>query len=129
MSVVDFETVNSWLIVRFRTGSLTDPLMIERADDEIRQQLAPLPLRAQVVLDFRQVEFASSQVIGLLLGVRDQLNKKHGTLVLAKVGEKIREALTITNLGKHFRIEPSVSALVGPRPARRRRKGETVWMD
>ena len=65
-----FQTVKPWLIVRFQSASLTDAHLIEKATLELTDQLEPLPLRPMVLMNFRGVEFVSSQVIGLLLHAR-----------------------------------------------------------
>src|SRR5437764_11154588 len=102
-----FQTVKPWLIVRFQSASLTDPHLIEKATVELTDQLDPLPLRPMVLMNFRGVEFVSSQVIGLLLHARAKVTAKSGTLVLCRVCPKIREALHITGLDKQFTIEES----------------------
>ena len=114
MAELIFRTSKSWTIARFRSATLSNSHMIERASDELTQRIATLPLRAMVLIDFQGVEFVSSQVISLLLNADKNVCKKAGTLKLCHVSPKIREALHITGLLDQFTIVKSESAVLGP---------------
>jgi anti-anti-sigma factor len=113
MAELVFQTFNQWTIARFQSATLTDSQMIERASRELDERIALLPLRPMLLLNFRGVEFVSSQVIGLLLNARQKITEKSGTLTLCHVTPKIREALQITGLLSQFTIAKSESAVVG----------------
>lgn len=123
------EIVNHWLIVRFVANRLTDPMTVAQVSDETDQLLMALPERGQVAISFAGVDFVSSQVIGLLLGIRDQVRKKHGTLVLCKVGKHVLDVLRITKLDRQFTISDSLSAVVGKRKVNPGRTSDVNWID
>jgi anti-anti-sigma factor len=135
MSDLKFEFVEHWLIVRFRTYSLSDLAQIDRIGRALAERIDALPLRPRVLLNFKRVEFVSSQVIGMLLDAKDRVAAKGGEIVLARLNPKIREALRITKLDQKFRIVDT-SADVIPRPSRRRTSittasgsSEVAWVD
>lgn len=124
------ETVNHWQIIRFRVDRLTDPMTVADVSVELEKLVAPLPLRASVAIDFDGIEHISSQVIGLMIGLRDQITKKHGTLVLCKLSDRVREVMRVTRLDRHFTFSESVSAVTGKRERAKKVQHEvTNWMD
>jgi anti-sigma B factor antagonist len=131
MAELTFRTYKAWTIARFRTASLTDSQMIERASNELAERIATLPLRALVLINFRGVEFVSSQVIGLLLDANRRISEKRGTLRLCRVSPKIRQALHITGLLNQFTIVKSESSVVGrpKRPKAQLTATEVGWLD
>ncbi|HQY87214.1 MAG TPA: STAS domain-containing protein [Tepidisphaeraceae bacterium] len=102
MSTLLVERANHWLVLSFRAAQLIDPRVVHTTFEDLLDQLDELPFRAQVVLDFRRVEHASSQVIGMLVGVKREMDRKHGTLVLTRVCPQIRELLVVTKLESQF---------------------------
>ena len=126
-----FQTADPWLIVRFQGAALMDSHLIARASAELSERLRQLPPRPKVLLNFRGIEFVSSQVLGLLLTARTQVGTLRGTLVLCRVSPKIREALHIAGLTKQFTIEESETAVVGERKAAEKPKGpnDVGWLD
>jgi len=133
MSDVSFELANHWFIVRFNTYSLSEQPQIERIGEAVFEQLHKLPLRPHVLLNFKRVEFVSSQVIGLLLEIQTRTQSKHGELVLARVNPKIREAMKILRLDSRFKIVENSLDVVGKveraKPALPSRLREVAWMD
>jgi len=124
------EIVNHWQVVRFRTDRLTDPMTVADVSAELDKLVDPLPLRASVAIDFDGIEHISSQVIGLMIGLRDKIKKKGGTLVLCKLSGRVREVMRVTRLDRHFTFSESVSAVTGKREQARKMHSEVPqWMD
>jgi anti-sigma B factor antagonist len=101
------QTVKKWTVVEFRTASLMDPLELQAVGDALYHLVDAQDKRLQI-LDFTQVEFLSSQAIGILI----QLNRKLGALpnsklILCGVGARLQELLRITRLDKVFIVKPS----------------------
>jgi anti-anti-sigma factor len=113
MAEISFQTVKQWTIARFEGSVLTDSQLIERAREEISRRISILPLRCRVLINFKGVEFVSSQVIGLLLDANRRIEEKSGTLKLCHVTPKIREALHITGLIDKFDIARREVDVVG----------------
>ena len=131
MSDVIFQFAKPWTIVRFASNALTDSAHIERVNAELEARIEKLPLRAMLLINFRGVEFVSSQVLGLLLNAKSKIAEKSGKMVICRVSTKLREAMEITGLIKQFTIEESESAVVGTRPSRRAPQAvaEVGWVD
>jgi anti-sigma B factor antagonist len=130
MAYVKSESINHWTVLRFNADRLTDPMTVSEISRELDVLIAKLPLRGQVAVNFAGVAQVSSQVIGLLLGLRDQVNKKHGRLVLCKLGKQVIDVMRITRLDRHFEFSDSVSAIVGKRSTATAGGGNDVaWMD
>ena len=130
MAYVKLEVVNHWQVIRFRTDRLTDPMTVAEVSGELERIVDPLPLRASVAIDFDGIEHISSQVIGLMLGLRDRVTKKHGTLVLCKLCSRVREVMRVTRLDRHFTFSESVTDVTGKRERSQKLNTEvTNWMD
>jgi len=129
MSTVTLRVVNHWQLIRFDAPRLTDPFTVARIEKQLEAHIASLPLRCQVAVDFSQVEYVSSQVIGMMIGLRDQVAKKHGKLVLCKLGKHVLDVMKVTRLDRHFTFSDSVRKVVGnAEPVKAGRK-DVEWMD
>lgn len=129
MAYIRTETVNHWLVVRFLTDRLTDPFTVQGVMTDMDAAMAKLPERGRVAVNFSGVEYVSSQVIGMLLNVREQIAERNGTLVLCKLGKHVIDVMKITKLDRHFTISDSVSAVVGKRERATARRADVTWVD
>jgi anti-anti-sigma factor len=129
MPNIKFENLNHWLVVRFNTPRLTDPLTVSEVEELLTRQVDALPTRCQVAVSFSGVEFVSSQVIGLLLGLRDQIKRKHGTLVLCKLNKHVLDIMRVTRLDRQFTLSESLRAVVGQRKMAVSGSDDVEWMD
>ncbi len=66
----------------------------------------------QLVLDFGQVEFLSSSVLGLLIRISKLISEKNGKLSLCNISPKIYEVFKITQLTKIFDIQKDVNSAI-----------------
>jgi anti-anti-sigma factor len=129
MSMLRYEQIGHWLVVRFGAPRLTDPATISMLNASLEKKLDTLPLRAQVAIDFRNVEFVSSQIIGMMLSAKDRMGRKHGTLVLTRLGTHVMDVLRITKLDRQFTIRTSLSETIGQKSAARNVPSDVRWMD
>ena len=131
MQGIEIEQVGHWLVAQFDVDALTDAGIIQQVTAEIGRHIDALPMRGQVAISFKGVEFVSSQMIGALLGIRAKVQAKHGRLVLCRVGPHLKDALRITGLTKMFETAESLRSVVGTRPAKARAgaAGSVEWMD
>lgn len=60
--------------------------------------------RINLILDFRNVRFLSSAVLGLLIRVSKKVYERDGQLKLCNIDSKINEIFKITRLNKIFDI-------------------------
>lgn len=101
------QNIKKWTVVEFRTPSLMDPLQLQNVGDALYHLIDAQDKRT-VILDFSQVEFLSSQAIGILLTMHKKLGSlPNSKLVLCGVGSRLTELLRITRLDKILTIKPS----------------------
>ncbi|MHC4552328.1 MAG: STAS domain-containing protein [Planctomycetota bacterium] len=68
----------------------------------------------QLIIDFTNVKFLTSSVLGLLIRVSKKVYETEGTLRLCSINAKIQEVFKITRLDKIFEIFNSFEdAMVG----------------
>jgi anti-sigma B factor antagonist len=88
--------------------TFTDEKILEEKDvRQLEQSLASLIEQAEgivLVLDFSNVRFMSSAVLGLLIKVSKRVYEREGKLALCAIGPKIYEIFKITRLTKIFDI-------------------------
>ena len=91
--------------VRFRDPRITDSLEIEELGREL-YQLAAEDGHGKLVLNFSEVEFLSSAVLGKLIRLNGKVKAGGGALKLCNVRPQIYEAFKICCLDKVFDIRP-----------------------
>lgn len=101
------QPIEKYYVIEFRTPSLMDPVMLEKIAASI-YNLVDVEDHRAIILDFEQVQYLSSQALGIVMGLRKKLEKMpHSCLVLCGVGAKLMELLKITRLDKVLKIKPS----------------------
>ena len=104
---ITVQPIEKYTVVEFRTASLMDPVVLDNLGQAI-YRLVDVEDRRQMVLDFEQVKFLSSQAIGIILTVKKKLDKlPHGILVLCGVGPTLMQLIKITQLDRVLTIKPS----------------------
>jgi anti-sigma B factor antagonist len=66
--------------------------------------------RVNMILDFGNVKFLSSAVLGLLIRVSKKIYEREGQLRLCNLNPKIYEIFKITRLTKTFDIYPDIES-------------------
>jgi anti-sigma B factor antagonist len=101
------QEIEKYTIVEFRTSSLMDALVLEGIGKAV-YQLVDEQDKRRLILDFEQVEYLSSQAIGIVLNLNKKLAKlPHSTLILCGVGPRLMELIKITRLDKILKIKPT----------------------
>jgi anti-sigma B factor antagonist len=68
----------------------------------------------QLIINFKNVKFLTSSVLGLLIRISKNVIENNGTLRLCSIDPKIQDVFRITRLDKIFDIQPSVEdAMIG----------------
>ncbi|MEM8874372.1 MAG: STAS domain-containing protein [Planctomycetota bacterium] len=94
-------------IVEIQAGSLMDPPVLEAIKDRLLHLIDDQD-RRKMVLNFERVEYISSQMIGVLLAVRQRCESlPGGQLVLCGVGKNLLELLKLMKLHKLLTIKKS----------------------
>lgn len=132
MPFMEFDSIRKWVLCRFRCIRLTDPATITAVASDLQKRLHGLPIRGNVCISFDGVEFASSQIIGLLLMARDMVESRHGTLVLCEMGPHVREVLKLTKVERLFTIMDTAGEVIGKQTVSAGRTwsdGGVDWLD
>lgn len=94
--------------------TFTDDKILEEKDIEAIQQATISVIeqtrRVNLVLDFCNVQFLSSAVLGLLIRISKKVYERHGQLKLCKINPKIYEIFKITRLTNIFDIYPDLES-------------------
>lgn len=66
----------------------------------------------RIVIDFEQVKFFSSQLLGMLLGIRARLKTYNGEVVISAIEPRLHKVFKITNLDRIFRFFPDKESAI-----------------
>ncbi len=69
--------------------------------------------RVRLIIDFEQMQYISSSMVGVLVGARQSVAKAGGELILAGLNRRLHELLRITRLEKMFTVEPDLATALG----------------
>ena len=95
--------------------SFTDERILEEKDiNELQESLMSViesaSCKISLILDFGNVRFLSSAVLGLLIRVSKRIYEQEGQLRLCNINPKIYEIFKITRLTKIFDIHTDVES-------------------
>ena len=92
--------------------TFTDEKILEENDIRVIQETIMSVIEqaagANIILDFSNVRFLSSAVLGLLIRVSKKIYEGGGQLKLCNINPRIYEVFKITRLTKIFDIYPTV---------------------
>ena len=92
-------------VVTFQSASICDVDGIAAISQQIKEFInknKPCGL----IFDFERVKFFSSQLLGLLLDIRNCLSAYNGEVVISAINPQLHRVFRITNLDKIFRFFP-----------------------
>ena len=98
-------------VVTFKATSISDTEGITAASKQIKgfiEENRP----DRIVFDFGRVKFFSSQVLGVLLNVRAELETYNGEVVISAINPQLHRVFKITNLDKIFRFFPDKESAI-----------------
>ena len=104
-SNMEISSSGSSAVVAFKGASVCDVDDVAAASDRVRGFLDSNRPK-KVVFDFEHVKFFSSQVLGLILEVRAQLQVYDGEVLISAINPQLHRVFKITNLDKIFRFFP-----------------------
>ena len=94
--------------------TFTDEKILEEKDIKVLQEsimsVIEQAKRVNLILDFGNVRFLSSAVLGLLIRVSKRIYERDGSLRLCNINPKIYEIFKITRLTKTFDIYKDVES-------------------
>ena len=102
---IEIKKLEDIAVVVFNTTSIADVAGIEKVSAQIKQFIADNRPK-KMVIDFTQVKFFTSQVLGLLLDLWRKLQASGGEVVISGINPQLHRVFKITNLDKIFRFFP-----------------------
>ncbi len=98
-------------VIAFKAASISYAEEIAGVAKEIEEFIEQnRPKR--VIFDFWGVKFFSSQVLGLLLNIRDKVQKYDGEVVISGINPQLHRVFKITSLEKVFRFFPDKESAI-----------------
>ncbi len=93
------------LVAVFLDQSISDEMRIMEIGDELMEAASKLPNGESLVLDFKEVEYCSSAMIGQLVLLQKGTQRDGVALVLRNVSATIITILRTMHLDKVFHVE------------------------
>lgn len=106
---ISVEYAGNATIMRFTDEKILEEQDIKALTDSIMSVIEQA-VRINLILDFSNVRFLSSAVLGLLIRVSKRIYESDGQLGLCNINPKIYEIFKITRLTKTFDIYNSVES-------------------
>jgi anti-anti-sigma factor len=110
-NIVEISGEGSAVIVAFKIASMSNVDEIAAASRQIKEFIEKKQPRAMVV-DFEDVKFFSSAVLGLLLDVRAKLKTYDGEVVISEINPQLYRVFKITHLDRIFKFFPDKESAV-----------------
>jgi anti-sigma B factor antagonist len=92
-------TIGDVTVVNFRNASILDGFTIDRIQSELFA-LVDEQARRRVLLDFSQVKFLCSTMLGVLVGLQKKSQAIRGQVVICGLREELFKVFKIMNLHK-----------------------------
>ena len=86
-------------VVSFRNPSILDSAAVEKIGDEL-YAIVEQQAKRKILLDFAQVRFLSSQMLGVLLALHQKSGQIKGKVIIAGLQPKLFEVFKIMKLHK-----------------------------
>jgi len=110
---VSVEYAENATIVRFVDEKILEEMDIRALQETIMSVIESGSGGINMILDFGNVRFLSSAVLGLLIRISKRIYEEDGQLKLCSINSKIYEVFKITRLTKIFDIYKDVDSAVG----------------
>jgi anti-sigma B factor antagonist len=102
---IEIKKLENAAVVVFNAASISDVGGIEKVSAQIKQFVAENQPK-KMVIDFVNVKFFTSQVLGLLLDTWRKLQAGGGEVVISGINPQLHRVFKITSLDKIFRFFP-----------------------
>ena len=100
---INIEYIDNATIIRFTDEKILEEMDIKALQESI-VSVVEQTKRINLILDFGNVRFLSSAVLGLLIRLSKRIYEQDGQLKLCNINTKIYEIFKITRLTKTFDI-------------------------
>lgn len=109
---ISVEYARDATIVTFTDEKILEEKDIKALQESIMSVIESAPGGINLILDFGNVRFLSSAVLGLLIRISKRIYEHDGSLKLCNINPKIYEIFKITRLTKTFDICKDVESAV-----------------
>lgn len=106
---VNVNYTDSAIILTFTDERILEEKDIQQLQSSVMSVIEQ-PGAGNIILDFQNVRFLSSSVLGLLIRVSKKVYERQGQLRLCNISPNILEVFRITRLTKVFDIYPDVAS-------------------
>lgn len=110
---ISVEYVKNATIVTFTDEKILEENDIKSLQESIMSVIESAPGGINLILDFCNVRFLSSAVLGLLIRISKRIYENEGKLMLCNINPKIYEVFKITRLTKVFDIYEDIESATG----------------
>ena len=107
---ISVKYAGSATVVSFRDEKILEERDIKELQESLMSVIESASGKISLILDFGNVRFLSSAVLGLLIRVRRRIYEQEGQLRLCNINPKIYEIFKITRLTKTFDIYTDVES-------------------
>ncbi len=107
---ISVEYSDNSTIMRFTDEKILEEQDIKALQESIMSVIEPASGGINLILDFGNVRFLSSAVLGLLIRISKRIYESDGQLRLCNINPKIYEIFKITRLTKTFDIYKDVES-------------------
>lgn len=111
MAYVDVREEGDVLVVTITKSKIVDEPVFEQIGKELQETIGQAP-NAKIVLDFSNVAFMSSGMIGRLVAFNNKCKEAQVKLKLCCVSDNLMEVFRITRLNKVFDIHKNLEKAV-----------------
>lgn len=108
--MINVEYIGKATIVRFTDEKILEEKDIQALQDSIIPMIESAPGGMNLILDFGNVQYLSSTVLGLLIRISKRIYENDGRLRLCNINPKIYEIFKITRLTKTFDIYKDIES-------------------
>ena len=110
--MISVEYVKNATVVRFTDEKILEDKDIKALQDSIMSIIESASGGMNLILDFGNVQYLSSAVLGLLIRISKRIYENDGLLRLCRINPKIYEIFKITRLTKTFDIYKDIESAV-----------------
>lgn len=104
MPALQSREVDDVILAWFNDTKILDEPVIQRIGDELEELVKQASVSKKLVLDFRNVSFMSSAMIGKLVKFRGSCKDSNVELRLCAISDNLMDIFKITGLNKAFKF-------------------------
>lgn len=110
-NIINIITASAATTVSFTSANLTAEHGLEQAAQQI-SDLVEKQKPKNLIIDFSDVKFFSSQMLGILINAKKKLSANGGNIIISGINPQLYRVFKITNLDKIFTFYPNAQAAI-----------------